>query len=127
MGSDWTRSNPVTINVPLLRKTLEHIEAHPEEWDQLTWRCETAMCFAGHAADLTGAQWVGSGKYITADPAIDHPLDIWSSGVTSASARAQTVLGLDEDQAAWLFAGSNTLDDLRCIVGELIEQAEATP
>lgn len=117
----------MTPNVPLLRKVLEHIEAHPEEWDQGTWRCETAMCFAGHAADIAGAQWVGKGKYLLADPDIDPPEKIRSTGVTTASARAVQVLGITWEQANGLFVGSNTLDDLRRIVGELIEQAGATP
>jgi hypothetical protein len=45
-------------NIPLLRKTIEHIEAHPEEWDQTTWAvrtpCGTTMCFAGTALFVAG-------------------------------------------------------------------------
>lgn len=41
------------INVPHLRKTLEHVTDHPEEYDQETW-CGTKACIAGHAAVLGG-------------------------------------------------------------------------
>lgn len=30
-----------TPNIPLLRKVMEHIESHPDEWDQNYWRTAT--------------------------------------------------------------------------------------
>src|SRR4051812_40565249 len=44
-------------NKELLQRTIDYIEAHPEEWDQTEWRCGTSMCFAGHAAILAGCEW----------------------------------------------------------------------
>lgn len=52
-------------NVPLFRKVVEHIEAHPNEWNQDWWVhqhggveegeiCGTTFCFAGWALKLTG-------------------------------------------------------------------------
>lgn len=43
-------------NLPLLRKVLDHIDAHPEEYDQAVWvnACGTAFCVAGHALRLEG-------------------------------------------------------------------------
>lgn len=50
------------LNIPLLRKTIEYIEEHPDEWAQDTWasktNCGTTMCFAGTAAFLAGATWL---------------------------------------------------------------------
>jgi hypothetical protein len=100
-------------NIPLLRKTLDHIKAHPQEWDQQTWHCGTAMCFAGHAAMLDGgAEWL-------------HPSDMCEhvadaeGRVTSVATYARRALGLDECQAATLFAPDNDLDDLEEIIGEI--------
>lgn len=49
-------------NIPLLRKTLEHITAHPEEWDQETWAtqtpCGTTACLAGWAVTFAGHELV---------------------------------------------------------------------
>lgn len=70
------------VNVPLLRKIYEHIDAHPEEWNQSYWglinvvdvpldqkpwtevsakeveqlrgTCNTAFCIAGHSVSLAG-------------------------------------------------------------------------
>lgn len=38
----------------------EFVRAYGEGrlWVQADWRCSTGMCFAGHAADLYGAEWV---------------------------------------------------------------------
>jgi hypothetical protein len=43
-----------TPNVELLDKTLAYIEEHPKEWQQGSWVCETAACFAGNALLLSG-------------------------------------------------------------------------
>jgi hypothetical protein len=46
------------INVPLLQKALDHIEAHPEEWEQELWGkrqpCGTTACLAGHITLIDG-------------------------------------------------------------------------
>jgi hypothetical protein len=46
------------INVPLLRKTLEYADAHPEEIKLDTWAmktaCGTTACIAGTAVVLAG-------------------------------------------------------------------------
>jgi hypothetical protein len=43
----------VIKNVPLLRKGLEHITVHQDEWDQDEW-CGTSRCLAGHIVTLDG-------------------------------------------------------------------------
>ena len=119
--------NETTPNVPLLRKTLEHIEAHPEQWNQEFWRCGTGMCFAGTACDLDGGEWMADGSaHLARREGEQFQPDEWAPGreVIHARFRARTVLGLTRHQAAALFCADNTLPDLRRIVGELCgEQA----
>lgn len=126
-----------TPNVDLLRRTLAHIETHPELWDQTRWRtetenCGTAYCFAGWAATLDGGQWYSD------DPGSacgDDLLAVDEDGeyvmalkdgtlVTDIQARAERILGLTESQAEMLFYSLNTLDDLRGIVAELCEGSD---
>lgn len=106
-------SSEPQINVPLLRKTLEHITAHPEEWDQAVWmrqsgrtECGTAGCvagwavtFAGHTLDFESAVifW-GEAQYLDDGREIEQA--------------AQDELGLTDDQADRLFAEHNALTDL---------------
>lgn len=59
-------------NLPLLRKTLEYLEEHPNQHDQYSWgttikvedalaeKCGTAMCISGWAQILNGADVVGN-------------------------------------------------------------------
>lgn len=141
-----------TPNVALLRQMLAHIEAHPETWDQATWRnpdaeCGTACCFAGWAVTLAGGQFEASqtvrieslplsGEAIRALQEVGYG----TTGVASIPDAAAWLLGLfeltyDEDgtdiyldayPSDDLFSPDNSLDDLRCIVAQLCgESAEA--
>lgn len=122
-----------TPNVPLLRKTLEHIEHHPKEWNQAEWRCGSGMCFAGWACTFDGGQWAfdaaNPGVQGVQDLLIAEPEDAafaWTvadRSVVHTEERAIRVLGLTDDQADALFAGSNTLDDLRRMVAGLCGEA----
>lgn len=113
-------------NVPLLTKTLDHVENHPEELDSRIWLCGTIGCFAGHASLIDGGQSVGTeygGDLLHAVPD-DDPADVMlidGAWVVSVRNRARRILGLSRADAKRLFKGSNTLDDLRRIVGELCE------
>jgi hypothetical protein len=118
----------VTVNVPLLRKTLEHIEAHPEEWFQGVWSCGTAGCFAWHAAMLDGAEPIkGFPSYVPADsddPSDDvYPASDDHPACVHVAPRAARVLGIGSE-AHPLFRASNSLDDLRRIVGRLTTKEE---
>jgi hypothetical protein len=116
-------------NVELLRQTLAHIEANPDEWDQRDWRretsCGTAYCFAGWAVKLTGGEFCRDsggkvfGSLVKASGS-DVPLMI--------ADYAAELLGLPPEvdeyggpANALLFYSRNTLDDLRRIVAELCE------
>lgn len=108
----------LTPNAPLLLKTLHHIEAFPQQWDQGVYRCGTAMCFAGTACDLDGGVWLEDDEDCLA-PREDDDLGEVGLGGIHAGNRARRILGLSNRQAAELFAASNSLNDLRRVVGDL--------
>lgn len=113
-------------NTSLLLRTLEHIETHPEEWVQSSWRCDTVMCFAGHAATIDGGQWAT--HRVDTSHLIERPGDRSDreygapEGMIHAADRARHILGLDCRQADALFDSDNTLDDLRAHVYRLTGQ-----
>lgn len=109
----------MSVNVDLLRRTLAHIEQHPEEWDQGTWRCGTAACFAGHAAILAGGRWSTDSLLPYATANVVSP----DGSVRFVAEFAEEQLGLTDGQWGQLFHFENTLDDLRRIVGELCDGA----
>lgn len=122
-------------HVAVMRKTLEHVLAHPDEHEQGSWgwsydltdervssdvpACGTSFCFAGHAAvTVAGATplWeegefgmltvvVPPGVPVT-DVDQHHDVAIY----------AAEVLGLQPDDSGFLFAGTNTLVDLAELV-----------
>jgi hypothetical protein len=97
-------------NMSELEATLGYIEAHPEEWDQKNWFCETAACFAGITVIRHGWQPVNwyhlpSGKVTS---------EIHRDGEEGyASVVASQILDLTHNQACALFVCDNTLDDLK--------------
>lgn len=122
-------------NVPLLRKTMEHIKEHPEHWLQDTYRimvetglaeawgrsfhrqglpleCGTAMCFAGWACDIAGVEWRDD---------FGGTILVGGGETSSAATMAQELLGITGSQASYLFSAGNTIEDLEWIVEQLIE------
>ncbi len=101
------------LNVPLLRKTLEHITAHPKEHDQEIWAlrlpsCGTKGCVAYHAAIMEGdLQAISS-----FDGLIWHIEDHNGKRVGSIQRVAQDRLGLNDWQAGVLFESNNTVSRL---------------
>lgn len=109
-------------NLPLLRKVLDHIDAHPEEHDQVTWgfeyrwpsaqflieehlragKCGTAMCIAGWAVSL-GAPQTFDGNWGEED--------------------ARAVLGLTPRESADLFAADNTRGAIQGCVERIAARA----
>lgn len=120
----------VTPNVELLRETLAQIEAHPDEFDPDRFRTPRgAMCFGARACVLDGGVWVVDdtasphAHLLRARPE-DPEESVQQMGydrVISVYARARRILGLTEHQAAELFAGGNTVADLRRIVAEICQ------
>lgn len=146
-------TNQPVIDVALLRKTLEHIEAHQNEWYQGSWRiprttssCGTAMCFAGWATEIMDGEWISrTGEYVIANEADrewvagleNGGCDVFGDsmirerpngrGEIHCSYRARRLLGLSQKQANDLFSGRNDLDDLREIVDRLERAAFGVP
>lgn len=109
-----------TPNIPLLRKTMERIEAYPDEWDQTYWAvrdaCSTTMCFAGTAVWLAGHQfaWHDDDDGQSADMTTNHRVIVYL---------AREELGLTDQQADDIFwCMARTPAELRaeveCVVGE---------
>lgn len=123
-------------NAALAYRVLDHIDAHPEQWDQGDWwrrtGCGTRGCFAGWALALSGVEMP------------DHP---FASDLVTVDgerfllrAAAYGLLGLDPDGAygfdendnfVELFDGDNTRERLGLIVEQLFgprptEGGEAT-
>jgi hypothetical protein len=109
----------VTVNKELLRRTMAFIEANPSKHNQLAW-CGTAQCFAGWACSFEGWRPLDlherSAFYADDDDEDGFdPSSAVKQGGTIALVEdvAQSLLGLDVYQAALLFDGDNTVDDLR--------------
>jgi hypothetical protein len=125
-----------TPNAELAYKVLDHIDAHPEQWDQKAWLkgtdCGTAACFAGWAVVLAGHDVTfdtepeadGSHYYATID----------GSGSRTVSATAARDLGIEDafvpcrncagcgytsDASHDLFDSDNDREDLGRIVAEI--------
>lgn len=112
------------IDVPLLRKELEHITAHPERWNQSTWgkqtECGTVACLAGNAVihnyPVESLIWQ-TRKFVKYDGTRMETLTALD-GVTinclpySVHEVARDLFGLTEDQAGAMFSATNTLSDL---------------
>jgi hypothetical protein len=105
-------------------------------WVQESWRCGTGMCFAGWASALTGAVFPYAAEN-TSDGVECHGDRFVSASMVVRAADgenwaisdyAQHMLGLDTGRyslgGGWydtprLFAGANTLEDIRDIVDEM--------
>jgi hypothetical protein len=113
-------------NIDLLRKTMAHIEAHPETWEQAHWvsdkGCGTAYCFAGWTAALSGASIDSKGHVDLPDGMRMHVSDYAAQllGIPLQDTFADAVLEVDH-----LFNGDNDLDALRRIVDELCAEGSS--
>lgn len=103
----------LTIDVPRLRKELEYVTAHREQWSQGTWlhrtSCGTVGCFAGNVALNAGylPVYERSKHTTTLTVRLSHEHD--DRHVADVAAE---VLGLSVKQLNSLFAATNTLYDL---------------
>jgi hypothetical protein len=111
-------------NIALMRRVLEHIETHPETWDQKFWRCGSAMCFAGHAAFFAGAEWAHP-EFDNLDASYDRYDDVITPDgrIMHVSDFASEMLGLNRKllPGAWvwsdeMFDAENSLGDLKRLV-----------
>lgn len=113
------------VNVPLLRKCLEHITEHPEEWSQAEWAiqsaCGTRCCLAGTAVTLAGYEidWhdVDDEVNVAGYVKTDDPL-LAETGAVHIAEAATRELNLPDWAAARLFHGGNDLADLWQLASE---------
>lgn len=115
-----------TLNIPLAREVLEHLEAHPEEHDQAAFarenECGTTLCIAGHSLLL-------SGQYgLTQHADGLHEFDFIDKAdrqvVTLPSLIAQGLLGLSFHEQDRLFFQLQNEGEALNYLRELIEDAE---
>lgn len=107
----------MTVNVPLMLKTLDHIHEHPEEYDQREWAtrtaCGTKACFAGTAVRIAGYDFEFSYE--------DHDdTDKLTNGQFVRDVARQE-LGLTGVESAALFYGGNTLKEVEDLVKLIID------
>lgn len=122
------------LDVALLSKVMEHIEQHPDEHDQGVWAsrpiestsdsaCGTAFCFAGHAVNMTMAEQdrfmfgVGDDNW---DFLVAYSVQDSDGMRRAIPALARQRLGVSNDEGVELFASSNTMEQLRALVDDLI-------
>ncbi len=108
----------------LLDAVIEQITLHPETWKQYTYRCDTGMCVAGWAVELTGGRWASPAGDVDNDAGSDYVLAEHDDHadvvfptfdglqVTTADERARRLLCLSEKQAEELFDSINRLPDI---------------
>lgn len=111
-------------NKELLRQTLEHIKANPQDWEQWTWRCETGMCYAGHAGMKAGFKWAPDELMYNGTLALSRNFLDKNGAEIYAPTLAARELGLDEVESDILFWESNTLEDLEFYVEHLLNNDE---
>lgn len=120
---------PTTPNAELAYRVLDHIDSHPEQWNQGLYigkaECGTVACFAGWAVLLSGNEPTFDESYVAHNGVRvtqDCIVDGWAQNV---SHRAQELLRADrwvhegEADEADLFCQFNTRDDLGRMVAEI--------
>lgn len=117
---------PPAPNLPLIRKVLDHIEAHPETHDQDTWgqrtECGTTLCFAARALALAGGvfEWyesVDGGELIGQVALPGQPT---AGGVERT---AKELLGLDRVEVEELFFRAREVADVREVCEQIAHRA----
>lgn len=112
-------------NAELAWRVLDHIDAHPESWDQTTWVCGTTACFAGWAVRLSGAEIEQTDPHeIDSAVVVSGPVNLIGAEVRDA---AVNLLGsycvaprdLDDDRPGNLFSDRNDREDLGRLVAEI--------
>lgn len=116
----------MTIDVELLRKELEYVTAHRDEWDQKYWMqrsskttCGTVACLAGNAVlhsdrFTVKVEQVGSKHHYNPVRASDGT---WVSWLRAG----REVFGLSAREADRLFDSSNTLRQLWTLASEFTD------
>lgn len=117
----------LAVNVPLLRKTLEHLTAHPEEHIQANWAtrnldtaCGTAFCLAGHAVQFAGYEIAWDHRDGDVSIHMDNvAYHVDTVGHETIEEVATSELGLDYCQARNLFDYNNSRERLWYLANEI--------
>jgi hypothetical protein len=129
-------------NWPLLVQTGMHIVEHPEAWHQGGWRA----CFAGHAARLAGCEVAHSsilGDLVVPPEALREQVSAyakssmwqvptamwhipWPTPVAHVAHVAEAALRLRPCDSMNLFSASNSIADIRFLLGQWAEQDGVT-
>lgn len=120
------------LNVEALIATYDHIRRNPQNWDQTTWKCGTAYCYAGHVGSwLYGMRMdVFDHVYLNEDALVDLakyeipdefmiPRGRELDDDVHVADFAGAVLGLTGEEVDVLFEGANTLADIREFIEKL--------
>lgn len=106
------------IDVARLRKELEYVTAHRDEWRQNTWlertTCGTVGCVAGNAVLHAGYEPVYGRNTSRSDAAayLHDPAHTTRSKIRPIADVARELFGLSEYQAGQLFHPQNSLYEL---------------
>lgn len=103
-----------TLNAALAYKVLDHIDAHPDSWNQAHWWCGTSGCFAGWTVQLSGEN--PDGEQVIDGVHISHRAAqlLGFADETAMNDFAYQLIGTGGE---WeLFNGGNDRDDLGWIV-----------
>lgn len=118
-----------TPNRTLMINVLAHIDIHPETFEQKSWRCATGMCFAGTSGDLS-PQWKWKITPTSIEDYDDENITMgWLDlpGFTPEAVpvdyAATYLLGIDADQATYLFAASNNLVDIYIVAARILKMS----
>lgn len=112
-------------NAELAYKVLDHIDAHPESWDQANWitltDCGTAACFAGWTCLLSGDEptWLGRAPLMIGPPRSTTSVRVAGLFVHDISHRASDLLGILGDGAHDLFSPLHDRESLGIVVEEI--------
>jgi hypothetical protein len=117
-------------NAELAYLVLDHIDAHPEQWNQGRWigkaECSTVGCFAGWAVILSGAEPALDGGYRGPDGYVFTPEAIFGGESWPVSVLAEKLLRAGrfvdlspEEDERDLFHEFNTREDLGNLVAEI--------
>lgn len=147
----------MTVNHELLDRVMEHIKSNKELWNQNVWAelnvngfsgdelramlledpdnpaCGTAMCFAGHACNMSGwrplfvAENIYTGYHGQPEGTVVELCANKQGDKALINDKAQELLGLDGYTVERLFAAGNTLARLEEYVQTIHERETLAP
>jgi hypothetical protein len=110
-------------NAELAWRVLDHIDAHPEQWNQGHWWCGTGGCFAGWSVVLAGKKMIlEGGDYRVSEAPYAEIGDVALEvlGIQSSYIKTGTCsCGCGVSGSENLFSGANDREELGRLVAEI--------